>query len=74
MPKAKVKKEVLGREINISANAAIDIEPAFKTEYYCDMVTLIIGIGKDETADLYMTTEAWEALKKGEKLYIEEAK
>lgn len=53
----------LGKEIKISPKANITInKPGFKTEFFTESVNVVIGIGKDHTADLIMTKEAWEAL------------
>jgi hypothetical protein len=61
----------LGREIKVSPKANITVNaPGFKAEYFCPTVSVVIGIGKDNTAELIMTDEAFEALRKGEKLTI----
>jgi hypothetical protein len=61
----------LGKEIRISpkANATVN-KPGFKTEFFVPTVNVLIGIGKDNTADLIMTVDAWEALKSGEEISI----
>ncbi len=61
----------LGREIKISPKANITVnKPGFKTEFFVETVNVLIGIGKDWTADLIMDIEAWEALNRGEKISI----
>lgn len=61
----------LGTEIKISPKANITINSAgFKTEFFVETVNVLIGIGKDHTADLIMTKDAWEALNSGEKIDI----
>jgi len=61
----------LGREIKISPKANISINKAgFKTEFFVDTVNVLIGIGKDHTADLIMTKDSWEALNNGAKISI----
>lgn len=61
----------LGREIKISPKANITVNhPGYKIEFFVDTVTVLIGIGKDNTADLVMTKDAWEALKNGEAIDI----
>lgn len=66
-----VKNKSLGKEIKISpkSHAAINA-PGFKTEFFVESVNVLIGIGKDHTADLIMTKEAWEALNNGEQVSI----
>jgi hypothetical protein len=62
----------LGKEIKVSPKANISINSAgFKTEFFVETVSVLIGIGKDYTADLVMTLDAWKALKKGEPISIE---
>jgi len=61
----------LGREIKISPKANISVNNAgFKIEFFVDTVNVLIGIGKDHTADLIMAKDSWEALKKGAKISI----
>lgn len=61
----------LGKEIKISPKANITVNsPGYKTEFFVETVGVLIGIGKDHTADLIMTKEAWMALKKGAKIDI----
>jgi hypothetical protein len=61
----------LGKEVKISpkANACLN-EKGYKIEYFTETVSVCIGIGKDYTAELIMTEDAWRALKKGEKINI----
>jgi len=62
----------LGKEIKISPKANASINKAgYKAEYFVDTVSVCIGIGKDHTAELIMTKDAWEALKSGEKVKVE---
>lgn len=66
----KIKGSIrFGREIKISpkANACIN-ERGYKVEYFTETVSVTIGIGKDYTAELIMTEDAWKALRKGEKI------
>lgn len=61
----------LGKEIKITPKSHITInKPGFKTEFFVETVSVLIGIGKDNTADLIMSREAWEALKNGEEINI----
>lgn len=61
----------LGREIKISPKANVTInQKGFGINFFVPTVNVSIGIGKDHTADLLMTVEAWEALKKGESIDI----
>lgn len=61
----------LGREIKISPKANITVnEPGFKTEFFVESVNVLIGIGNDHTADLIMSKDSWEALKKGAEISI----
>lgn len=61
----------LGREIRISPKANVTINaPGFKTEFYVRTINIVIGIGRDHTADVIMTEDAWKALLDGEKISI----
>ena len=61
----------LGKEIKISSKANVTVnKPGFKTEFFVETINVCIGIGKDHTADLIMSKEAWMALLKGEKIHI----
>ncbi len=61
----------LGREIKISPKANITInKPGFRTQFFTETAVLLIGIGKDHTAQLIMSKEALEALKRGEEIEI----
>lgn len=61
----------LGREVKISPKANITVNsPGFKIEFFVETVSVCIGIGKDFSADLIMTKDAWEALNQGEKIHI----
>ena len=60
----------LGKEIKISPKANITVNKAgFKTEFFVETVSVLIGIGNDNTAELIMCKEAWEALNNGEKIH-----
>ena len=61
----------LGKEIKVSPKANITInQPGFGVKFFVPTVDVCIGIGKNHTADLIMTVDAWEALKKGESIDI----
>lgn len=61
----------LGREVKISPKANISInKPGFKTEFFVETINILIGIGKDHTADLIMSKDAWLALKDGEEISV----
>ncbi len=67
--------EPLGREIKISPKSAATVNDAgHELKFLVPTVSVLIGIGKDETADLVMTEDAWNALNNGEKLNIETVK
>ena len=61
----------LGMPVNVSPKSNISFnKPGYKSEYFVDTVTCVIGIGKDHTADLVMSKEAWIALNSGEKVDV----
>ena len=61
----------LGKEIKISPKSHVSVNKAgYKTEFYTETVSLVMGIGNHHTADLIMTKDAWEALNNGEKIHI----
>lgn len=61
----------LGREIKISPKAKIDLNsPGYSVRYHVETVSILIGIGKDHTADLTMDIESWQALNSGETIHI----
>jgi len=63
--------EPLGREFRISPSASACVNlPGYSTKIFVPSVSVVIGIGKDHSAELLMTVEAWEAFKSGEKLDI----
>ena len=67
--------EPLGREIKISPKSAATVnEAGHELKFLVPTVSVLIGIGKDETADLVMTEDAWNALNNGEKLNISTVK
>jgi len=66
------KFDRLGRELRISPKANICVnKPGYKTEFYVDTVSVMIGIGKDHVADLIMSKDAWVALNEGAEISIE---
>lgn len=75
-PKSIISQQIetfgrLGREIKISPKANISVNKAgLKTEWLTETIDVVIGIGKDHVAKLIMDTDAWKALKKGEKINI----
>lgn len=61
----------LGREIKISPKSNVSIcRPGLKHEYFVPTISILIGIGKNHTAELIMDVEAWEALKAGKEIDI----
>jgi len=61
----------LGREIKISPKSCITInKPGYKTEFFVESVSVLIGIGKDHTADIIMSRDSWEALINGAEISI----
>lgn len=61
----------LGRELKVSPKSHVCVnEPGYKQEFFVESVSVLIGIGKDHTADIVMTKEAWEAFKAGEEVTI----
>jgi hypothetical protein len=61
----------LGKEIRISPKACTTVNKAgYKTEFFVETVSVNIGIGKDHTADLIMTVDAWKALLDGEEVNV----
>lgn len=72
---AEKKHSSLGREIKISPKSHVAIcDEGLEIKYESESVHLVIGIGKDHSANLIMSVEAWEELKKGEQLHIETLK
>ena len=62
----------LGAEVKISPKSNVCVNRSgYKMEFFVDSVSLVIGIGKDHSAELVMDKEAWEALKNGAKIDIE---
>ena len=65
----------LGRKITISPKSNLFInKPGYNSTYHVPTVELIIGIGKNHTASLVMTTDAWDALNDNEEIHISTAK
>jgi DNA-binding winged helix-turn-helix (wHTH) protein len=61
----------LGKEIKISPKSFVTVnKPGFKTEFFVETVNVLIGIGKNHTADLIMSIDSWEALNAGAKVHI----
>jgi hypothetical protein len=61
----------LGKEIRVSPKANSTINNfGFSIKFYTESVDVLIGIGKDYTADLIMDIDAWKALNSGEKIHI----
>lgn len=61
----------LGMPIKISPKSRVSINKAgLKVEYFVETISVLIGIGKDHTAELIMDKDAWEALNNGEQLHI----
>lgn len=75
-PKSRTTSEIkefssLGKEIKISPKAKINVnKEGYKTEYFVETIEVLIGIGKDYTATLIMSKEAYEALNEGELISI----
>ncbi len=62
----------LGKEIKVSPKANAMFHPkGYKTEFYVDTVSVVIGIGNNHAADLVMSKAAWDDLQKGAKVNIE---
>ena len=62
----------LGREIKISPKANVTLNlPGYKVEYFEETIEVLIGIGKDNSATLTMTREAWRALQEGHEIKID---
>lgn len=58
------QRHYLGRRLTIPAKSEVSLVPdGFGIQYYGDTVHITIGVGKDHTADLIMSTDTWEALK-----------
>jgi len=58
-----------GKEIKVSPKSHAMLHPKkYKLEFSVDTVSVCIGIGYEETADLVMSKRAWEALQKGAKV------
>ena len=65
----------LGRELKISPKAHVLVNgEGYKSEYFVETVSVVIGIGKNHSADLVMSKDAWDALCSGEKITIETLK
>ena len=62
----------LGRRLEIGALAKADVyNPGRKTEYMTEIISVIIGIGKDNYAELVMSKVAWEAFIQGDEIYTD---
>lgn len=65
----------LGKEVKVSPKSHATLNKAgYSVEYFVDTVSVCIGIGKDHTAELIMTRDAWNALNDGENINITTAK
>ena len=63
--------DILGNTIQIPSNAVAIKQPiGFTKEWFVPTISVIIGIGNDNTAELTMAVDDWEALKSGEKIHI----
>lgn len=63
----------LGRSIYIGSKTKVDVcNPGRKVEYFTDTVSVLFGIGNDNTAELIMSIEAWEALVNNEDIILEQ--
>ena len=63
--------DILGVNIILPTMTMVSIhEGGYKITYFEDTVIVIIGIGKDHTAELLMTKRAWEALNDGKSINI----
>jgi hypothetical protein len=61
----------LGKEIKVSPKANASFHPpGYRTEFFVDTVSVVIGIGNNHVADLVMSEAAWNDLQKGEKVNI----
>jgi hypothetical protein len=65
------KVSALGRELKISPKSLVTFNSTRKTEFLSPTVSVIVGIGKDEYAELIMSVDAWKALKNGASVDIE---
>jgi hypothetical protein len=72
--KQKIPPSKLGRQIVISPKAIVFHEPPMVQEHFVDTVSILIGIGKDNHAELRMDLEALAALQSGEEISIETLK
>ena len=62
----------LGKRIEIGANSKVTMnKPGLKVEFFTPTIDVLIGIGKDNVANLIMDEDAWKALNKGEELNID---
>jgi hypothetical protein len=61
----------LGKKIVFPANTGVQLnQEGFKQEWAVKTISIIIGIGRDNTAELIMDLEAWEALKSGQEIFM----
>lgn len=62
----------LGRRIEFGAKSKVSInKPGMEVKFFTKTVDVLIGIGKDHVAYLIMDADAWDALKKGQKINID---
>jgi len=61
----------LGRRLEIGALSKADVcNPGRKIEYMTETISVLIGIGNDNSAELIMSRESWEAFIQGEQVSI----
>lgn len=62
----------LGRRIEFGGKSRVTInKPGLSIKFFTPTIDVLVGIGKDHTAHLIMDTDAWGALKKGQKINID---
>lgn len=65
----------LGKRLEIGANAKVTVnKPGAGVKFHVPSIDILIGIGKDNVANLVMTVDDWEALKKGAEINIDTLK
>lgn len=69
----KIEKYPIGRELIINSNSVGIVNGEnYSIEYFDKTIEVLIGIGKDNTASLIMSVDAWESFKNGENIHIDE--
>jgi hypothetical protein len=62
----------LGKRIEFGAKSKVTFNsPGMEVKFFTTTVDVLIGIGKDHTANLIMDIDAWKALNKGDKIHID---